>query len=124
MINQGTKVLDDSLKRIRARYDPRAVLLEPLDGGTGGQKLADIPGIAHVEHSGGVWRLGLEDGVAPEIAIRSIVSVVAPARVELHRPSLEDIFVEIVGATSGEERQLLRSALRDDANPVAGGAQG
>ena len=127
MINDGVKVLDDSLEGIRARHDPRAVLLEPLDGNTSKESLAAIAGIAHVERTGSVWRLGLQDGVQPEVAIRSIVSSVAPARVELHRPSLEDIFVEIVGGASGstdEERQLMRSALRENGEQMVGRAQG
>jgi ABC-type uncharacterized transport system ATPase subunit len=125
MINDGAKVLDDSLKMIRKRYDPRAVLLETLDGDAGAGMLAGIDGIAHVENVGGVWRLGLQDGIPPEKAIRNIVAAVAPVRVELHRPSLEDIFVEIVTGSAGatdEERQLLRSALRDDGGETAGRA--
>jgi ABC-type uncharacterized transport system ATPase subunit len=101
------------------------VLLETLDADTHEKTLATIPGVTHVESAGGVWRLGIQDGIPPDVAIRRIVAAVAPLRVEIHRPSLEDIFVEIVGGSSGatdEERQLLRSALRDDGGEPAGRA--
>jgi len=104
MIDQGTKVLDASVSEIRVKYDPRVVNLEPLDTQTPVGELSRLSGIRAVEHEGGAWKLFLTDGCDPGSVIRDIVAEVPPARIELHRPSLEDIFVQIVAD----------SATRDD----------
>jgi hypothetical protein len=47
-----------------------------------------------------VYRLELREGADPVRAMRDVASVAAPARLEMHRPSLEDIFIRIVHADS------------------------
>ncbi len=104
MIHDGDKVLDDSLARIRARHDPRLILLEPAgearDADAATTRLAGVAGVAGVEHTDGVYRVRIEDGVEPAAAMRELIGAVPPARIELHRPTLEDVFVDIV-ETSG-----------------------
>ncbi len=98
MINEGTKVLDESMGAIRAKFDPRVVLLEPLDTSADVQGLQALPGISGVERNGEAWKLSLTESSDPPTVIRDIVNVIPPARIELHRPSLEDIFIQIVTA--------------------------
>jgi len=96
MIDQGTKVLDESVSKIRAKYDPRVVNFEPLDPQAQVGDLSRIGGIRAVEREAGAWKLFLTEGSDPGSVIRDIVAEIPPARIELHRPSLEDIFVQIV----------------------------
>jgi len=96
MIDQGHKVLDESLAGIRDRFDPRTVILEPLERGGDASVLARVPGIRAVEADGAAWKLLLTDDADPAAALRAIVAAVPPARVELHRPTLEDVFVQMV----------------------------
>ena len=96
MIDQGTKVLDESVSEIRAKYDPRVVNLEPLDPDADVAALSRFPGIRAVEREGSVWRLSLTDTSDPASVIRDIVAEIPPVRIELHRPTLEDVFVQIV----------------------------
>ncbi|MCZ6747333.1 MAG: ATP-binding cassette domain-containing protein [Acidobacteria bacterium] len=114
MIHEGNKVLDESMGAIRAKFDPRVVLLEPLDAAAPVEGLQALPGIRGVERSGETWRLSLTESSDPRMVIREIVNAVPPARIELHRPSLEDIFIQIVTTSSGggvQEPESLRAAL-------------
>ena len=108
MIDQGTKVLDESVSEIRAKYDPRVVNLEPLDPDADVAALSRFSGIRAVEHEGGAWRLSLTDTSDPASVIRDIVAEIPPARIELHRPTLEDIFVQIVTeSATGDDREVV-----------------
>lgn len=116
MIDEGAKVLDESVAEIRAKYDPRVVKLEPLDPEADVAVLSRISGIRAVEEEGGGWKLHLTDESEPSSVIRDIVAQVPPARIEVHRPSLEDIFVQIVtDSASVAEREVttLRASVSD-----------
>jgi ABC-2 type transport system ATP-binding protein len=117
MIHDGEKVLDEPLSSIRRRHDPRQVLFEPLDPAADPAPLTALPGVEAVEASDGVWRISLAEDAEPAAAMRAMVAAVAPARVELARPSLEDVFVEIVGAGPARA-QSLRHQLRQPGVPA------
>ena len=103
MIHRGRKVLDDSVSAIRRRYDPRTILFEPLDPSADLMPLRILPEVERIEpagagRSGGPASVGIRliDGSDPGAAIRRITAAVTPARIELARPRLEDIFIGIV----------------------------
>ena len=58
--------------------------------------LAGIDGVEKVARDGGTYRLDLRDGAEPVRVMRAVAAAVPPARLELHRPSLEDIFIGLV----------------------------
>ncbi len=118
MVHDGRKVLDDDLGAIRRRYDARTIRVEPLDCGADPSVLRKVPGVRAVEPHGSCYDIGLDEGRDPAQAIREIAVALPVARVELVRPSLEDIFIEIVTGGSPEpesERARLREALGRDA---------
>lgn len=96
MIHKGEKVLDDPLDAIRSRFDPRAVLFEPMDRATTADQLTSVPGVAHAVREGDAWDLVLEEGVQPSEAIARLATQIDALRAEVKRPTLEDIFVQIV----------------------------
>jgi len=125
MINDGDKVLDDSLGTIRTKFDPRTVLFEPLHPDADLASLGALDGVEGVERENGHWAISLIEGTDPSRAIGDIVAAVTPARIELHRPTLEDIFVQIVTGPevkSQQEVRQLRDALREE--PAAEEATG
>jgi ABC-2 type transport system ATP-binding protein len=115
MIHKGTKQLDDTVRSIRARFDPRTILFEPLDPRASLAPLEALPAVGAVAQVDGVTEISVRDGVDPAAALQAVAAAVPPARLELRRPTLEDVFVQIVTDHEGGDPGL-RAALR------AGGA--
>jgi ABC-2 type transport system ATP-binding protein len=112
MIHQGKKVLDNTLEEIRGAYTPREVLFEPA--GEWERAVAGMAGVEGIVHENGVCRAHLREGARGEEVLRGIAGAVALRRIELVRPSLEDVFVEIVmrNARSEAERTEIVALLR------------
>jgi len=118
MIHNGRKVLDESLVGIRAKYDPGTILFEPLDPEAHLGPLRRVDGVQEVTPRNGAYEITLADGLDPSRAMSSVASALPAARVELNRPTLEDVFIQIVkGSRSSQSDEVthLRAALRDDA---------
>jgi ABC-2 type transport system ATP-binding protein len=101
MIHRGEKVLDDSLASIRRRYDPRAIRFDPIDPHADLSPLERLDGVERVTLVDGTFEIALKDGTDPGAVMRELAGAVAPARLELARPKLEDIFVQIVTDSGG-----------------------
>jgi ABC-2 type transport system ATP-binding protein len=118
MIHRGAKVLDETIGGIRARFDPRSILFEPLDPAADLRVLGTVAGVQAVRRDGAAWEISLNERADPATVIRGLVAAVAPARIEMRRPTLEDVFVSIVTgttATSDDDGGRLRAGLRDHA---------
>lgn len=116
MIHDGDKVLDDSLADIRRQFDPRTVLFETMELGADISPVEALPTVDRVERQGGAFSASLTADTAPADAIREIVGAIHTSRVELHRPTLEDIFVQIVteGGQESVDLDTLRAGLRNN----------
>jgi hypothetical protein len=56
----------------------------------------------------------LSPGADPAAVIGAVAATLTPARIEVRRPTLEDVFVNIVTADAGDsEVAALRAAVRD-----------
>jgi ABC-2 type transport system ATP-binding protein len=122
MIANGAKVLDAPIAEIRRTFDPRSIEFEPFDAAADPAALASVPGVRRVSGNGVAWEIGLEQGVDPSRAIRDLVAAMPAARVELRRPTLEDVFVRIVAgerAAPGDDEARLRASLRETAGGAA-----
>ena len=121
MVHRGAKVLDAGIASIRARFDPRSLLFEPLDPGADVQALAALPGVLALRRDGGSWELSLSPDADRAALIRAVSSTLTPSLLELRRPTLEDVFVNIVTADAGDsEAAALRAAVRDPATTESG----
>ena len=96
MLHRGRKVLDESLSSIRRRHDPRALMFEPFDRDADVAALQGLEGVSSVTRDGGTYRLDMREGADPVCVMRTVAQTIPPARLELHRPSLEDIFIGLV----------------------------
>jgi len=128
MIHRGRKVLDDSVAAIRRRYDPRTIQFEPLDPAADVAALRALSGVEQIETvSAGSARAShpasfdilLAEGSDPGSAIQRITAAVTPARIELARPRLEDIFISLV-SDGGEPAPSLIAGLREGSAGAAG----
>jgi len=120
MIHQGRKVLDQSMAEIRAQFDPRSVLFEPLDPSADMARFQALASISRVERHNEAYELRLQEGADLAGALRDIAATVAPAQLRVQRPSLEDIFVQIV--TAGPEESADELELCGQAAKQKGGA--
>ncbi len=115
MVHRGVKVIDDTIAGIRARAGARSLLFEPLDPNADVRGLAAVAGVLDARRDGPTWELSLDARADTAAAIRAVAAAVAPARIELRRPTLEDVFVDIVtGDVAGGEAATLRAAVRDE----------
>ncbi len=113
MIHQGRKVLDESMLGLRRQFDTRTIHFEPLDANADASPLQAVPGVERLDRHEGSFTITLSDGVDPAGAIGRLAMAVAPARVELARLRLEDVFIRIVaeGAKDDAARALRASLL-------------
>lgn len=121
MVHHGRKVLDERIDTIRRRYDPRRIQFDPFDPDADISPLRNLQEVERVDRSDGNYEILLVEGTDPAHAMRRIVHAVTPARVEISRPQLEDIFIELVsaGTGSGESLEELRAGLADSTAKAA-----
>ncbi|MDX2132394.1 MAG: ATP-binding cassette domain-containing protein [Planctomycetota bacterium] len=121
MIHRGRKVLDDTPELIRSRFDPRALVLEPARGNVT-LALQEIPEIAGTHADNGLIRVDLREGVDAVSMIPRVAAAAPCKRIEVLRPTLEDIFVQIVEGTDADaDAATLRESLRAGVVSDSGG---
>jgi len=112
MIHQGRKVLDNTPAEIRSRFDPRAIALEPADPAFDRAALR-MPGVDSVTERKGHVEVYLSPRTDASDMIPRLAAAVPVRRIEVIRPSLEDVFIDIVqSSTTPEERELLVASLK------------
>jgi ABC-2 type transport system ATP-binding protein len=106
LIHRGEKLLDETLERIRQRFDPRTVLAEPT--GDRAAALAAIQGMPAVAEAR--WHdesqamlVRLHEHGDPRAAMRAMLDAAPMRRVERRRTTLDEVFVRLVG---GDESVL------------------
>jgi len=119
MIHQGRKVLDEAMAALRRQFDPRTIHFEPLDENATASSLSAVGGVERVETLHGSYRITLLPGTDPAAMMSRLASAVAPARIELARLTLEDVFVRIVA--EGSHGKAASDALRAS---VTAGSEG
>ena len=115
MVHRGRKVLDEDVSAIRRQYDPRTIRFDPLDPSVDAGVLRALAEVERIDRVDGGYEIHLAAGTDPGLAMQRITMTIAPARIELSRPRLEDVFIGIVsdGAETSESAQKLRADLRD-----------
>jgi hypothetical protein len=74
-----------------------------------------MPDVSHVEAApGGGYTVTLVAGAEPSLAVARIAALIPPARIEIARLRLEDVFIRIVAGGGGldEAAAALRSRLQ------------
>jgi ABC-2 type transport system ATP-binding protein len=118
MIHKGNKVLDMSIEDVWRTHDPRSVVIEPLesDDSLDRTALGTIPGVRDAVRVPRGFELRLADGADPSRVMSEASSRFRLRRVELKRPSLDDIFISLAGGdatlegmAADAERELVES---------------
>jgi ABC-2 type transport system ATP-binding protein len=115
MIHRGSKVLDERTEALRRQFDLRRIQFEALDPHADLAPLHGLPGVIAVTRTGAATcELRLAAGTDPAAALRAAAAAVPPARIELARVTLEDVFIRLVTGSEGEaeNEQALRTQLQ------------
>lgn len=120
MIHQGRKVLDEAMSGLRRQFDRETVYFEPLEANANPAGLSSVVGVTRVEPVDAAYRITLIPGTDPAIVMARLAAAVAPARVELARLRLEDVFVRIVA--DGPHSDAVSRALRASVTAPSEGA--
>ena len=121
MIHQGHKVLDEPIAGLRRQFDRRTIHFEPLDSGADPSRLRSVSGVERVEATGEGYTVTLAEGTDAAGAVARLAAAVPPARVELARLRLEDVFIRIVseGAPGSDAARALRAGLQESEGAFA-----
>jgi ABC-2 type transport system ATP-binding protein len=103
MIHRGKKVLDDPVHQILRPQDARVLRFEPLDPRADVRPVSALLEVESCTAADGGYEITLRPGADAARAMGSVVAAVPVARIEVKRPSLEDVFVGIVAG--GEHAQ-------------------
>ena len=108
MIHRGRKVLDAPMSGLRRQYDRSVIHVEPLDAAADLSVLRLLPGVRSMELTPDGCVLRLEAAADPAAMMHEIARAVPPARLEVARLRLEDVFIRLVaeGSESDEARAL------------------
>lgn len=107
MIHRGQKVLDDPVDSILRRYDSRVLRFEPLDASANVGAVRGLPEVERCSAVDGGYEVALREGADVGRAMQQVIAAVPVARIELKRPRLEDVFVQIAddGGRSALDRE-------------------
>jgi ABC-2 type transport system ATP-binding protein len=114
MIHRGRKVLDEAMAGMRRQFDPHVIRFEPLEEDADLSPLRRLPGVIETRPTEGGCEIQLVPGADSAAMMRLIAAAVAPARLELARVRLEDVFIRLVAETThtAAAAQALRANLQ------------
>ncbi len=102
LINKGVKLLDATLDDIRERFDPRTLLVDPLEGQPDLRSIAGVRSVHPVPDSTQL-EVEVDDHVDRQQVMREIVTRMPVRGVELRRLTMEEVFVRLVMSDRGAE---------------------
>jgi hypothetical protein len=77
----------------------RVIEFDPLEPGADLSPLSAVPEVERIERTyAGGCKVLLREGSSPSSVIPRLAIAVPPARIEIARPSLEEVFVKLVAA--------------------------
>ncbi|MEM7228092.1 MAG: ATP-binding cassette domain-containing protein [Planctomycetota bacterium] len=102
LINHGVKLLDATLDEIHTTFDPRTIVVEPVNGAA---HFDQIPGVRSVRSSESDPRLELEiaDDADPHAIMRSVMDGGPVKSIARRQLSMDEVFIRLVREGGGEE---------------------
>jgi len=100
LINKGKVVLDDKLANVRAQKGSHTICVE-LEGDT--HFIRGLADVTNVESDGNRLEITLKDQADCQQLLRSLMDRARVLAFELKRPSLHEIFVDLVGKSDAED---------------------
>ncbi|MCC6428095.1 MAG: ATP-binding cassette domain-containing protein [Phycisphaerales bacterium] len=109
MIHRGEKVLDGPLDDIWSKYDPRCVFVETIAATDDAMVsiAGSLPGVREAIQDPRGIDVRMRPDADPGPVMAALAQRLPVRRVELKRPNLEDIFIELVGGSAAAIRAEL-----------------
>ena len=101
LINRGVKVLDATLEEIRNKFDPRTILVKPMNGTTDFSSIRGVLGSRVMKDSSTV-EIEIAESSDPQQVIKQIVASCEVRAIELRQLTMEEVFVRVVRSDLGE----------------------
>jgi ABC-2 type transport system ATP-binding protein len=108
LINRGRVVLSGNIHDVKKRYGKNSVLVE-YDGE--GTFLPTLPGVRRSNVFQNAAELELEEGVVPQVILSYLIGRVDIRKFEVLEPSLNSIFIQMVGGVPDEELRIVTPSL-------------
>jgi ABC-2 type transport system ATP-binding protein len=102
LINRGIKLLDATLGEIRTRFDPRTILVEPLNGAMDFTSIRGVLRSRPLKDSSAI-EIEIDESGDPQQVIKQIVSNCSVRAIELRQLTMEEVFVRVVRSDLGEK---------------------
>jgi ABC-2 type transport system ATP-binding protein len=99
LINRGRVVLSGNIHNVKKKYGKNSVLVE-YDGD--GAFLPTLPGVRRSNVFQNSAELELEEGVVPQVVLSYLIGRVDIRKFEVLEPSLNSIFIQMVGGVPEE----------------------
>lgn len=112
LIDEGRTLLYGAVSEIKRNFTGNAIVLE------GQGDFTQLPGVLETHHRNGTWHMTLEIGTDPQAIFRALAARddLKVERFELAEPSLDDIFVQVVGDRRSQDRTTKMNAHRLEAD--------
>jgi ABC-2 type transport system ATP-binding protein len=104
LINRGRVVLSGDVHGVKRRYGKNTVLVE-FDGE--GSFMAGLPGVRRSNLYQNSAELELENGVVPQVILSYLLGRVDIRKFEVLEPSLNSIFIQLVGGAEESKEQAV-----------------
>lgn len=92
LLDRGGTILQDNLKRIYKRFHENLIVVEAADNL---QALRTIPGVKKLVQEKQVARLYVDEQVSTQKVLDAVIRAVNVSRIEVSRPNLNDIYLQI-----------------------------
>ena len=113
MISRGRKVLDAPLAQIEREHEAKEIAFVPLDAAAGFEAVERVEGVASVRRTERGGAALVREGEPIAEVMGRVAASMAMSKVEILRPSLEDLFIDIVKRQGEENVEQLRASIRE-----------
>ena len=94
LIDQGTKILDDTMEGIRTTFDPRTIEVEPARGASLPEA---IRGVRNCTPTGeAAFELHLDDTADPNHVMQQVLTSCPVRSIKIRQLTLDEVFVSLV----------------------------
>ena len=102
LINKGVKLLDATLDEINEKFNPRTLLVEPLNGQANFTETQGVIGMRPMPDSP-AFEIELDEQADPQQVMQQILQSTPMRSVALRRLTLDEVFIQQVKAGGGDE---------------------